>query len=116
MELQKIMLRISLIAIIALLVGLLVLALLIRLGRRTAEGSVLIVWRHVISAAIGLIVFLGAALLLEVGGTGQPGADYQPPRIEGGKIKPGQFNKSQFSIDEWPPSALTSQQTPRKAA
>ena len=34
------MLRISLIAIIALLVGLLVLALLIRLGRRTAEGSV----------------------------------------------------------------------------
>ena len=116
MELQKIMLRISLIAIIALLVGLLVLALLIRLGRRTAEGSVLIVWRHVISAAIGLIVFLGAALLLEVGGTGQPGTDYQPPRIEGGKIKPGQFNKSQFSIDAWPPSALTSQQTPRKAA
>ena len=110
------MLRVYLIAIIALLGGLLMLALLMRLGRRNAEGSVLFVWRHVISAVIGVIVFLGAALLLEVGGTGQPGTDYQPARIEGGKIKPGQFNKSQFNTDVWPAVPLTSQQTLSKAA
>ena len=105
------MLRIYLIAIIAILAGLIVLALLVRLGQRHAEGSVLIAWRHVISAAVGLLVFLGAALLLEVGGTGQPGTDYQPPRIEGGEIKPGQFNKSQFTIDNWPIAPLIVQQT-----
>ena len=43
------------------------------------------------------MVFLGAALLLEVGGNGRPGADYQPPRIEGGKIKAGEFTQSQFN-------------------
>ena len=115
-ESQKTMLRIYLIAIIALLAGLLVLALLIRLGRRHAEGSVLIVWRHLISAAVGVIVFLGAALLLEFGGTGQPGADYQPPRIEGGKIKPGHFNKSQFGTDAWPGAPLTAKQASGQVA
>ena len=91
------MLRIYLIAIIAVLAGLLALTLLIRLGRSHAEGSTLIAWRHLISAAVGLMVFLGAALLLEVGGNGRPGADYQPPRIEGGKIKAGEFTQSQFN-------------------
>ena len=110
------MLRIYLIGVIAVLAGLLVLALLMRIGQRHAEGSVLIVWRHVISAAVGVIVFLGAALLLEVGGTGQPGTDYQPPRIEGGEIKPGQFNKSQFNIDKWPVAPLTGQQAPGRQA
>ena len=110
------MLRIYLIGAIAVLAGLLVLALLMRIGQRHAEGSVLIVWRHVISAAVGVIVFLGAALLLEVGGTGQPGTDYQPPRIEGGEIKPGQFNKSQFNIDKWPVAPLTGQQAPSRQA
>ena len=110
------MLRIYLIAVIAVLAGLLMLALLMRIGQRHAEGSVLIVWRHVISAAVGVIVFLGAALLLEVGGTGQPGTDYQPPRIEGGEIKPGQFNKSQFTIDTWPVEPLTNQQAPSRQA
>ena len=110
------MLRIYLIAVIAVLAGLLVLVLLMRLGQRHAEGSVLIVWRHVISAAVGVIVFLGGALLLEVDGTGQPGTDYQPPRFEGGEIKPGQFNKSQFSIDTWPVAPLTGQQAPDQVA
>ena len=96
------MLRIYFVAIIAILAGLIVLALLVRLGRRHAEGSALIAWRHVISAAVGLLVFLGAALMLEVGGTGQPGTDYQPPRIEGGKIKPGEFKKSRLNKDNWP--------------
>ena len=94
------MLRIYLIATIAILAGLLVLALLVRLGRRHAEGSALIAWRHVISAAVGLLV-LGAALMLEVGGSSQPGTDYQPPRIEGGKIKPGEFKKSGLNKDNW---------------
>ena len=110
------MLRVYFIAIIAVLAGLLMLALLMRLGQRHARGSILIAWRHVISAAVGVIVFLGAALLLEVGGTGQPGTDYQPPRIEGGKIKPGQFNKSHLSIDEWPATPLTGQWASGKAA
>ena len=115
------MLRIFLIAIIAVLSGLLMLALLMRLGRRHAEGSVLITWRHVISAAVGVVVFLGAALLLEVDGTGQPGTDYKPPRIEGGKIKPGQFKKSQFnrseeSIYALPAVPLTGQQAPGQVA
>ena len=96
MELQKIMLRISLIAIIALLVGLLVLALLIRLGRRTAEGSVLIVW-HVISAAIGLIVFLGAALLLEVAARDSRERITSRLASRAGRLSLG-TNKSQFSI------------------
>ena len=110
------MLRIYLIAIIAVLAGLLVLALLMRLGRRNAEGSVLIAWRHLISAAAGVIVFLGAALLLEVDGTGQPGTVYHPPRIEGGEIKPGQFNKSKLGTDAWPAAPLSGQQTPVEAA
>lgn len=110
------MLRIYLIAIIAVLAGLLVLALLMRLGRRHAEGSFLIAWRHVISAAVGVFVFFGAALLLEVGGTGQPRTDYQPPRIEGGKIQPGQFKKSKFSKDTWPGVPLTGQQAPGQVA
>ena len=90
--------------------GLLVLALLVRLGRRHAEGSALIAWRHVISAAVSLIVFLGAALMLEVGGTGQPSTDYQPPRIEDGKIKPGEFKKSELNKDNWPIVPFTVQQ------
>tara|TARA_B100000963_G_scaffold57188_1_gene45286 strand:+ start:351 stop:683 length:333 start_codon:yes stop_codon:yes gene_type:complete len=105
------MLRIYLIAIIATLAGLIVLALLVRLGRRHAEGSVLIAWRHVISAAAGLVVFFGAALMLEVGGTSQPGTDYQPPRIEDGKIKPGEFKKSELNIDNWPTVPFIVQQT-----
>ena len=110
------MLRIYLIAIVAILAGLLVLALLMQLGRRHAEGSFLIAWRHVISATVGLIVFLGAALMLEVGGTGQPGTDYQPPRIEDGKIKPGEFKKSETSKNTWPTVPLSVQQTIGKAA
>ena len=104
------MLRIYLVAIIAILAGLIVLALLVRLGRRHAEGSALIAWRHVISAAVGLIVFLGAAMMLEVGGTSQPGTDYQPPRIEDGKIKPGEFKKSELNKGNWPIVPLIFQQ------
>ena len=99
------------IAIIAILAGLLVLALLLRLGRHHAEGSILIAWRHVISAAVGLIVFLGAALMLEVGGTSQPGTEYQPPRIEDGKIKSGEFKKSELNKDTWPIVPRIVQQT-----
>ena len=82
-----------------------------RLGRRHAEGSALIAWRHVISAAVGLLVFLGAALMLEVGGTSQPGTDYQPPRIKDGKIKPGEFKKSELNNDNWPIVPFIVQQT-----
>ena len=110
------MLRIYLIAIIAILAGLLVLALLVRLGRRHAEGSAFIAWRHVISAAVGLIIFLGAVLMLEVGGTGQPGTDYQPPRIEDGEIKPGEFKKSEVNKNTSSTLALVVQQTIGKAA
>lgn len=105
------MLRIYLIAIIALLAGLLVLALLMRHGWRHSEGSAFVAWRHVISAAVGLIVFLGAALMLEVSGTSQPGTDYQPPRIENGKIKPGEFKKSELNQHVWPIVTLVVQQT-----
>ena len=105
------MLRIYLTAIIAILAGLLVLALLVKLGRRHAEGSALIAWRHVISAAVGLIVFLGAALMLEVSGTGQPGTEYQPPRIQDGKIKSGEFVKSKLNKDTWPIVPLIFRQT-----
>ena len=104
------MLRLYLITIIAILAGLIVLALLVRLGRRHAEGSALIAWRHVISATVGLLVFLGAALMLEVGGTGQPGSDYQPPRIEDGKIKSGEFKKSELNKDNWPIVPFIAQQ------
>ena len=110
------MLRIYLIAIIAMLAGLLVLALLMRLGRRHAEGSALVAWRHVISAAVGLIIFLGAVLMLEVGGTGQPGTDYQPPRIEDGEIKPGEFKKSEVNKSTSSTLVLVVQQTIGKAA
>lgn len=85
------MLRTSLIVIIAVLAGLVVLALLLRLGRRDAEGSALIAWRHVIAAAVALIVFVGAAVLFDLGRSGVPSTDYQPPRIENGQIKPGEF-------------------------
>ena len=110
------MFRIYLTAIIAILAGLLVLALLLRLGRRHAEGSALIAWRHVISAGVGLIVFLGAALMLEVGGTSQPGTEYQPPRIEDGKIKSGEFKKSELNKDTWPILPRTVQQTISQSA
>ena len=110
------MLRVYLIAIISVLAGLLVLVLLMRLGRRHAEGSAFIGWRHVISATVGLIVFLGAALMLEVSGTGQPGTDYQPPRIEDGKIKPGEFKKSEVSKNMRPTVFFAVQQLIGKAA
>lgn len=85
------MIRTSLILIIAVLAGLVVLALLLRVGRRHAEGSALIAWRHVIAAAVSLIVFVGAAVLFDLGRSGAPSTDYQPPRIENGQIKPGEF-------------------------
>ena len=49
--------------------------------------------------------------MLEVGGTSQPGTDYQPPRIEGGKIKPGEFKKSGLNKDNWPNVPFIVQQT-----
>ena len=49
--------------------------------------------------------------MLEVGGTSQPGTDYQPPRIEGGKIKPGEFKKSGLNKDNWPILPFIVQQT-----
>ena len=85
------MLRTSLILIIAVLAGRVVLALLLRVGRRHAEGSALIAWRHVIAAAVSLIVFVGAAVLFDLGRACAPSTDYQPPRIENGQIKPGEF-------------------------
>ena len=85
------MLRTSLIVIIAVLAGLVVLALLLHVGRRHAEGSALIAWRHVIAAAVALIVFVSAAVLFDLGRSGAPSTDYQPPRIENGQIKPGEF-------------------------
>ena len=44
-------------------------------------------------------------MLLEVGGTGQPGTDYQPPRIEDGRLT-GEFKKSELNKDNWPIYAL----------
>lgn len=85
------MLRVYLIAAIAVLAGLVVLALLLRLGRRHAEGSAVIAWQHVIAAAVALVVFVGAAVLLDLGRSGVPSTDYQPPRIEDGRIRPGEF-------------------------
>jgi NADH:ubiquinone oxidoreductase subunit 3 (subunit A) len=103
------MLRVYLIVVIAMLAGLLALALLMRLGRRNAEGSALLTWRHVISAAVGLVVFFGAASLLEVVGTGMPGTNYKPPHFEGGEIKPGKFNKSEMNKGALPTVKLASQ-------
>ena len=85
------MLRTSLLLIIAVLAGLVVLALLVRVGRRHAAGSALIAWRHVIAAAAALVVFVTAAVLFDLGRSGDPSTDYQPPRIENGQIKPGEF-------------------------
>ena len=50
-------------------------------------------------------------MMLEVGGTSQPGTDYQPPRIEDGKIKPGEFKKSELNKGNWPILPLIFQQT-----
>ena len=55
------------IAVIAVLAGLLMLALLMRIGQRHVEGSVLIAWRHDFSC-FGVLVFLSAALLLKLHG------------------------------------------------
>lgn len=85
------MLRTSLILIIAALAGLIVLVLLMRLGKRHAEGSALIAWRHVIATAVVLVVFVGGAVLFDLGRSGAPSTDYQPPRIENGQIVPGEF-------------------------
>ena len=49
--------------------------------------------------------------MLEVGGTSQPGTDYQPPRIEDGKIKPGEFKKSELNKDNRPIVPFIVQQT-----
>ena len=85
------MLRLSLILLIAALAGLIALVLLLRLGRRHADGTAVISWHHIVAAAVGLAVFVTAAYFLGVGSTGQPGTDYQPPRIEDGQIQPGEF-------------------------
>lgn len=85
------MLRLSLIVIIAALAGLIVLALLLRVGQRHARGTALIAWRHIIAAAVAVIVFVVAAMVLDIGRSGAPSTDYQPPRIENGQIKPGEF-------------------------
>ena len=85
------MLRLSFILLIAALVGLIALVFLLRLGRRHADGTAILDWRHIVAAAVGLVVFVTAAYLLGINSTGRPGTDYQPPRIQDGRIQPGEF-------------------------
>lgn len=66
------MLRTSLILIIAALAGLIVLVLLMRLGKRHAEGSALIAWRHVIAAAVVLVCLSAGRCCLIWAGPGRP--------------------------------------------
>ncbi len=86
--------RMYFIIALALLAGLVVFALLTKMAGRHLSGESVLSWRAVLAALAGLIVLVGGGLLLEQG-AGRPDMDYQPPRIEDGVIKPGQFSDPQ---------------------
>jgi len=84
-------LRVYLIIAIAILAGLLVLALLTKLAGRHMRGEALMPYRYIVAGATIVGVMLAGGLLLETG-SGSPEMRYQPPYIEDGKIKPGGFS------------------------
>ena len=82
-----------LIIVVAILAGLLVLALLTRMAGRHMRGEAIMPYRYVISGAVSIAVLLAGGLLLETG-SGAPEMSYQPAYIEDGQIKPGKFKKN----------------------
>jgi hypothetical protein len=86
-------LRKYLIIAVAILAGLLVLALLTRMAGRHIRGEAITPYRYVIAGAVSIAVLLAGGLLLETG-SGAPEMSYQPAYIEGGQIKPGKFKEN----------------------
>ena len=82
-----------LIIAVAILAGLLVLALLSRMAGRHLRGDAIMPYRYVIAGAVSIAVLLAGGLLLETG-SGAPEMSYQPAYIEDGQIKPGKFKEN----------------------
>lgn len=82
-----------LIIAVAILAGLLVLALLTRMAGRHMRGEAIMPYRYVLAGAVTIAVMLAGGLLLETG-SGVPDMSYQPAYIEDGQIKPGKFKEN----------------------
>ena len=82
-----------LIIAVAILAGLLVLALLTRMAGRHMRGEAIMPYRYVIAGGVSIAVLLAGGLLLETG-SGAPEMSYQPAYIADGKIKPGKFKEN----------------------
>ena len=76
---------------IALIAGLLVLIVLKRVAERHMRGEALLPYRYIVAGAAAILVMLAGGILLETN-SGNPDMGYQPPYIENGEIKAGQFN------------------------
>lgn len=84
------MMRKYLIIAIAILAAFLVLGMLARLYPQRTEGGFVLQNRHIIAALVGLIVFIGAAILLDIGAD-DSSTVYRPAYSENGIVQPGQF-------------------------
>ena len=76
----------------AFIIGLIVMSLLTKLLKEKGSEHPLFQYRAIISAAIGLVCFMGLSLLLEYNAA-DIDTTYQPAFIKDGQITSGQFSK-----------------------
>ena len=76
----------------AFVIGLMVMSLLTRLLKDKGSDHLVFQYRAIVSAAVGLVCFVGLSLLLEHNAASID-ASYQPAYIKDGQITSGQFSK-----------------------
>ena len=77
---------------IALLAGAVVMALITKILREKGASHPLFQYRVIVSAAVGLVCFIGLSLMLELG-AGSPQSRYSPAQFKDGQIVKGEFNE-----------------------
>jgi len=76
----------------AFIIGLVVMSLLTRLLKDKGAAHPLFQYRAIVSAAVGLVCFVGLSLLLEYNAA-DIDTRYQPAFVKDGQINSGQFSK-----------------------
>ena len=76
----------------AFVIGLMVMSLLTRLLKDKGTEHPLFQYRAIVSAAVGLVCFVGLSLMLEHNAASTD-TGYQPAYIKDGQITSGQFSK-----------------------
>ena len=82
-----------LILIIAFLIGAVIMALITRLLREKGAEHPIFQYRVIVSAAAGLVCFIGLSLMLEIG-AGSPDSTYRPAQFVDGQLIDGKFNET----------------------